>query len=156
MNSTISRFTIRVYGLLFNDKNEVLLVHEKMPELEFTKFPGGGMEFGEGTIDCLIREFKEETGLDVEVVKHLYTTDFFQQSAFRKTDQLIAIYYQLKSSNGQMDITTDEVIIDIGGRKEYLRFFWVPFADLTEELLTFPIDKLLLRKIKSDELGRLA
>ena len=156
MSTEINRFTIRVYGLLFNDKNEVLLVHEKMPELEFTKFPGGGMEFGEGTIECLIREFKEEAGLDVEVVQHLYTTDFFQQSAFRKSDQLIAIYYQLKSTNNPIEITSDEIVVDIGGRKEYLRFFWVPFDDLKEEMLTFPIDKLLLQKIKDGELGRLA
>ena len=95
MHPEINRFTIRVYGLLINEQNQVLLVHERMPEIEFTKFPGGGLEFGEGTADCLIREFKEETGLDVQVKRHLYTTDFFQQSAFRKTDQLIAIYYLL-------------------------------------------------------------
>ena len=92
----ITRFTIRVYGLLLNQQQQVLLVHEKMPHLHFTKFPGGGMEFGEGTRDCLAREFKEETGLDVLVGEHLYTTDFFQPSAFKQGDQLVAIYYQVE------------------------------------------------------------
>jgi 8-oxo-dGTP pyrophosphatase MutT (NUDIX family) len=156
MHSEINKFTIRVYGLLMNEQNQVLLVHERMPELEFTKFPGGGLEFGEGTIDCLIREFKEETGLDVQVIRHLYTTDFFQQSAFRKTDQLMAIYYLLKSVNNQIELPQNEIVIDIGGRKEYLRFFWVDLNELATDLVSFPVDKLLISKIKSGELGRLA
>jgi 8-oxo-dGTP diphosphatase len=142
--------------LLINELNQVLLVHERMPTMEFTKFPGGGLEFGEGTKDCLIREFKEETGLDVEVIKHLYTTDFFQQSAFRKSDQLIAVYYLLKPLSDCSQLPQDEIIIDIDGRKEYLRFFWVDFKDLSPDLVTFPIDKLLISKIKTEELGRLA
>ena len=156
MHSEINKFTIRVYGLLINEQNQVLLVHERMPELEFTKFPGGGLEFGEGTIECLIREFKEETGLDVQVIRHLYTTDFFQQSAFRKTDQLIAIYYLLSPLNKIIELPENEIVIDIGGRKEYLRFFWVDLNDLSIERVTFPIDKLLISKINSGELGRLA
>lgn len=156
MHLEINRFTIRVYGLLINEQNQVLLVHERMPEMEFTKFPGGGLEFGEGTADCLIREFKEETDLDVQVKRHLYTTDFFQQSAFRKTDQLIAIYYLLNSIETQIELPENEIVIDIGGRKEYLRFFWVDINDLTEDLVSFPIDKLLVSKIKAGELGRLA
>ncbi len=156
MHPEINRFTIRVYGLLINQQNQVLLVHERMPEMEFTKFPGGGLEFGEGTADCLIREFKEETGLDVQVKRHLYTTDFFQQSAFRKTDQLIAIYYLLNSVETQIELPENEIVIDIGGRKEYLRFFWVDINELTEDLVSFPIDKLLISKIKEGELGRLA
>ncbi len=156
MISEISRFTIRVYGLLINELNQVLLVHERMPTMEFTKFPGGGLEFGEGTIDCLIREFKEEAGLDVEIIKHLYTTDFFQQSAFRKSDQLIAVYYLLKPISNYSQLPQDEIIIDIDGRKEYLRFFWVDLKDLSPDLVTFPIDKLLISKIKTEELGRLA
>jgi 8-oxo-dGTP diphosphatase len=63
----------------------------------FTKLPGGGLEFGEGTRDCLRREFMEETGLEVEVCEHIYTTDFFQISAFNNKDQIISIYYRVKN-----------------------------------------------------------
>lgn len=76
--SNIDRFNIRVYGILINPNDEVLLIHERMGDFEFTKFPGGGMEFGEGTRDCLKREFMEEAQLDVEIVEHIYTTDFYQ------------------------------------------------------------------------------
>ena len=79
----MSTFTIRVYGILMNDKNQVLVSDEYIRGNYYTKFPGGGLEFGEGTRDCLKREFMEEMGLKVEVGEHLYTTDFFQMSAFR-------------------------------------------------------------------------
>ena len=61
----ITKFTIRVYGILVNENKRVLVSDEFIRGDYFTKFPGGGMELGEGTRDCLRREFKEETGLDV-------------------------------------------------------------------------------------------
>ncbi|HMP94678.1 MAG TPA: NUDIX domain-containing protein, partial [Phnomibacter sp.] len=93
----MSNFTLRVYGVLINDKQEVLVTDELIRGGRYTKFPGGGLEFGEGTRDCLVREFKEELDLKVEVLDHLYTTDFFQMSAFRPTDQIISIYYYVKA-----------------------------------------------------------
>jgi 8-oxo-dGTP diphosphatase len=142
----ISRFTIRVYGIWINSNQEVLLVHEKMPHLHFTKFPGGGMEFGEGTRDCLAREFLEETGIDVEVKEHLYTTDFFQASAFKTGDQLIAIYYRVEPKNPIFELALEERQIDINGKIETLRFFWSPIINFELEQLTFPIDKIVARK----------
>src|SRR3982750_250043 len=86
-------FTIRVYGILLNDKKQVLVSDEHIRGNYYTKFPGGGLELGEGTRDCLKREFMEEMGLNIEVGEHIYTTDFFQQSAFNKDHQIISIYY---------------------------------------------------------------
>ncbi|MBC7382919.1 MAG: NUDIX hydrolase [Bacteroidia bacterium] len=146
----ISRFTIRVYGLLLNEKQEVLLVHEKMPDLHFTKFPGGGLEFGEGTHDCLIREFKEETGVDIFIDKHLYTTDFFQPSAFLKSDQLMAIYYSVKQVNTSEKICLDEKQITIGSKTEYLHFYWRSINNFDVSELTFPIDKIVAGKFLND------
>lgn len=137
----IDRFNIRVYGLLFNGRDEVLLVHERIGDFAFTKFPGGGLEFGEGAKECLVREFMEETGIRVAVESHFYTTDFFQQSAFRKTDQLISIYYQVKALDDPAQIRLDEFDIINDGRTEQLRFFWVKRSELQESQLTFPIDK---------------
>ncbi len=77
-----TRFTIRVYGIILNDRNEVLLSDESYRGHRFTKFPGGGLEYGEGTLDCLRREIREETGCRIEILRHLYTTDFFQESLF--------------------------------------------------------------------------
>ena len=86
-------FTIRVYGILIGEKKQVLVSDEFIRGDYFTKFPGGGLELGEGTRDCLKREFIEEMDLAVEVGEHLYTTDFYQVSAFNPAHQIISIYY---------------------------------------------------------------
>src|SRR6266487_5025673 len=88
---------IRVYGILINDENQLLLSDEFIRGEYYTKFPGGGLEFGEGTRDCLKREFREEMDLNVEVGEHIYTTDHYQISAFNKEHQIISIYYFVKA-----------------------------------------------------------
>src|SRR6187549_2467988 len=85
--------SVRVYGILINEDKQVLVSDEYIRGSYYTKFPGGGLEFGEGTRDCLKREFMEEMNLQVEVGEHIYTTDYFQLSAFRPDDQIISIYY---------------------------------------------------------------
>ncbi len=86
-------FNIRVYGILINEQKQVLVSDEYIRGGYYTKFCGGGLEKGEGTIDCLKREFMEEMNLRIEVTRHLYTTDFYQQSAFNREHQIISIYY---------------------------------------------------------------
>ena len=145
---TIQRFNIRVYGLLIWD-NQILLVNEKIGNFHFSKFPGGGLEYGEGTKECLIREFKEETGMDVEISNHFYTTDFFQQSAFKETDQLISIYYYVHPLDNPSNIRLDEFEIENKGKTEKLQFFWVKLEELKIEQLNFPIDQLVAKMIQS-------
>lgn len=146
------RFNIRVYGVLRNEADEVLLVHERRGDFRFTKFPGGGLEWGEGIADCLRREFMEEAGLSIEIGPHIYTTDFFQQSAFRETDQLIAIYYQV-TAPGSENLRLDEHEVINGGEPEYLRFAWVPLAMLHPGLLTFPVDQFVCGLLTEREPG---
>jgi 8-oxo-dGTP pyrophosphatase MutT (NUDIX family) len=137
-------FNVRVYGLLFNEKKEVLVTDEFINGVKITKFPGGGLEFGEGTIECVIREFMEELGWKVEVINHFYTTDFFQISAFNENKQIISIYYSLKliDKSKELPIRFTETKFDFNeGIKDDQVFRWLSInADLTDDL-TFPIDK---------------
>src|ERR1700743_2784402 len=129
-------FNLRVYGVLMGPNNEVLVADELIRGGYYTKFPGGGLEFGEGTRDCLKREFKEEMGLDVEVGDHLYTTDFFQMSAFNPDHQIISIYYWVKALEPikaplrQKPFAFDERRIEIyEQRKETETFRFIAAAD---------------------------
>lgn len=97
-------FNVRVYGILVNAQNEVLISDEQLGSVAFTKFPGGGLEYGEGIIDALKREFLEECNLEIEIVRHLYTTDFFEKSSFNDS-QIISIYYVVRPKSGD-DLST--------------------------------------------------
>src|ERR1700744_4232671 len=89
-------FNVRVYGLLINADNEILISDEQEYGMQFTKFPGGGLEYGEGLVEGLKREFIEECNADIEVISHFYTTDFFVKSAFNDS-QIISVYYLVKN-----------------------------------------------------------
>lgn len=138
----MQRFNIRIYGICLNERNEVLLSDETYRDLNFTKFPGGGLEFGEGTIDCLKREFREEFSLEIEVGNLFYLTDFFQVSAFSENDQVISVYYLIKA-----DLHALDQLVDNQTSAEKLH--WVNLSELKEELLSLPIDKIVARKLMS-------
>ena len=59
-------FNVRIYGLLIHS-GHLLAVEEPFQGKKIVKLPGGGLEFGEGTIDALHREFKEELNVEVKV-----------------------------------------------------------------------------------------
>jgi len=137
-------FNVRVYGLLFNEKKEILVTDEFINGIKITKFPGGGLEFGEGTIDCVIREFMEELGWNVAVTNHFYTTDFFQISAFNEDKQIISIYYSLKliDKSKELPIRFTEVKFDFDeSNNDDQVFRWLPLNKNLIDDLTFPIDK---------------
>lgn len=145
-------FNVRVYGLLTDEKRGVLVSDELIKGKMYTKFPGGGMEYGEGTRDCLRREFGEEMKLKIEVLNHFYTTDFFQESAFRQNDQIISVYYFVKPLE-KMDLT----IIHKDTIEEYKNnnnphanqesFRFISFDKLKEDMLSFSIDKVVARML---------
>lgn len=141
------RFNVRVYGILI--KNEaVLLSDERLKHYEFTKFPGGGLEFGEGPADCIIREMKEEIGLDYQIKSHFYTTDFYQESAFNPNHQIISIYYLLEGPSPDESLLSTSSF-DFKKEGDDQRFRWVLISELSEANVTFPIDKKVVQLIKN-------
>jgi 8-oxo-dGTP diphosphatase len=145
-------FNVRVYGILLGENGQVLVTDELIRGAYITKFPGGGLEFGEGTRECLKREFKEEMDLDVEVGDHLYTTDFFQMSAFNPEYQIISIYYWVKALEPiraplrQKPFDFDERELKIyAEKKETETFRFIDASAFSEDSVTLPIDKVVAR-----------
>ncbi|MGC4235033.1 MAG: NUDIX domain-containing protein [Niabella sp.] len=144
----IKSINLRVYGVLMNDKKQVLVSDERIyyNNIEVTKFPGGGLELGEGTRDCVIRECKEEIGIDVEVADHIYTTDFFQQSAFNPEHQIISVYYLVKPLEPlNIPVNNGPAVYpeEVG---EIFRFIdWEHFSEI---VMTLPIDKVVAKTLK--------
>jgi 8-oxo-dGTP diphosphatase len=142
-------FNVRVYGLLINEQQEILLTDEQVQGYRFTKFPGGGVEYGEGLTDALKREFMEECDTEVEVLSHYYTTDFFVRSAFNDS-QIISIYYMVKPT-GPLNFTCKTSVFDFDGTEEPLQSFrWKPLADLRPEDVTFPIDQYVVELLNKN------
>ena len=149
---------IRVYGILINEQQQVLVSDEYIRGMYITKFCGGGLEEGEGTRDCLKREFMEEMNLSIEVGDHIYTTDFFQPSAFRAGDQIISIYYFVKAPEEisvplrNAPFQFDEQQMAIYKEKgEIETFRFIDRGDFDEDCVTLPIDKIVAGKIRSQE-----
>ncbi len=136
----MKKFNIRVYGILINEKNEILVLDENRNGIHFTKFPGGGLEWGEGIEQCLHREFEEELGLKIDIKELYYVNGDFVQSAFNKSDQLISLYYFVSLLKNQIVYQKTE--------SEVPR--WVSIYKIKEQDLTFPIDKRVLYKLKKE------
>jgi len=136
----MKKFNVRVYGILINN-NQILVTQEKISGKLVTKLPGGGLEFGEGTKDCLIREFKEELDLEISIDKHFYTTDFFVPSAFDDS-QVISIYYFVQLLNDTTRIVVAE------SEKMVQSVNWIPLKVLDENQFHFPIDKHVINLFK--------
>ena len=150
------RFNIRVYGLLINEQKQVLVSDELIRGSYITKFPGGGLEFGEGTRDCLKREFMEEMNLNVSIGQHIYTTDYFQMSAFNPEHQIISIYYfanaleEIKVPLRDKPFDFDEQQLKVYEEKrETETFRFVTWTDFSADCLTLPIDKIVAGIIKN-------
>jgi ADP-ribose pyrophosphatase YjhB (NUDIX family) len=148
-------FNVRVYGMLINENNQLLVADEMIKGKLYTKFPGGGLEFGEGTRECLAREFLEEMNLKVKVTDHLYTTDFFQLSAFSPGHQIISIYYLVEALEPiKVRLSTsahqyDEMQLEQYKLHQQIESFrFVDWKDLTEESVTLPIDKVAVSVLK--------
>jgi 8-oxo-dGTP diphosphatase len=126
------RFNVRVYGIMIH--NGMLLVNEETIQgRNIIKFPGGGLDYGEGTRDCLIREWKEELNLRIQVLDHFYTTDFFQHSAFDNS-QVISIYYT---------VTMTDIPTTIINTEPNERTYWMPLSEVSADTFTLPIDKVV-------------
>lgn len=145
---TQTRFNLRVYGLLVNERQEVLVSDERIAGMTFTKFPGGGLEFGEGTRDCLIREWMEEMEQPIEILNHFYTTDYFQESAFRSTDQLISIYYTVRLVGPQQFAIATRKWHFPEGKEDAHAFRWEPLSTFGPDRVKWPVDKVVAQLLR--------
>ena len=135
-------FNVRIYALL-EHKGKVLVIHEPFQGKLIYKFPGGGLEFGEGTKDCLKREFKEELNLDVEIGSHIFTQDFFVLNAFDPTEQVLLIYYKATVSEKSL---AQLKILDA----DINELLWIEVNDLDSNQFTLDADKVVVDLYKKE------
>jgi len=137
----MSYFNVRVYGLLIDPEKGILISDELSEGRSFSKFPGGGLELGEGLKDALIREFMEECQAEIEVLSHFYTTDFYEQSSFNDS-QVISIYYFVKELY-PLNLTFNTEVFDFKDNGTQ-SFRWIQLKDLKVEDVTFKTDQTVV------------
>jgi ADP-ribose pyrophosphatase YjhB (NUDIX family) len=149
MNPKPNHFVIRVYGLVLNKTAQILLSDEYLFNQRMTKFPGGGLEFGEGPEDCIRREAIEEFGQEIEIIQHFYTTGFYQRALFFENHQLLSIYYIIKFREKPL-FRISEKPFDFDEINGSQSFRWATLDELNEDDLTFPIDQYVLNLLKEN------
>jgi 8-oxo-dGTP diphosphatase len=143
MNPSI--WNLRVYGLLIQE-GKVLITDEIRGGTSMTKFPGGGLEFGESFTECLKREFIEEMNQEIEVREYFYHNNFLQISAFNSQEQLISFYYKVDLTGMMNFICVENPFTFSEGQNQCFR--WVEIKKLKEEDLSFPIDKIVAQMLR--------
>jgi 8-oxo-dGTP pyrophosphatase MutT (NUDIX family) len=144
----VTRFNLRVYGIVINDQGEVLISHERRNGFEFTKFPGGGLELGEGILDALKREFLEELGVPVESARLFYLNEFYQTSVFKTEDQIISFYYLVTLKSTKITVGVKNQPVGSMDSSDFEWVEWLALTDLIPDQMTFPIDKIVVTELK--------
>jgi len=105
------KFKIGVFGIILDDQNRILLCHRT--DRDLWNLPGGGMEKGETPWQGVVREVKEETGLEIKVEK--------MTGVYSKPDQdMIAFAFLCTITGGNMMLTNESDKI------EYFKFIELP------------------------------
>ncbi|MFY0674323.1 MAG: NUDIX domain-containing protein [Bacteroidia bacterium] len=138
---------VRVYGII-KKEGRILVSIEKYKDMEFAKFPGGGLEFGETPVDCLKRELFEELSVKNPRVSLLHVSEVYVQNRFNPKQQVIGIYYEVELEQPDLDpINKNLNSIKNEGSLLMVRREWIKIKDLRNKL-TFEMDLNTVDKIK--------
>ncbi len=119
------QFRPSVYGILIKD-NQVLL----SPQWDGYDLPGGGVNLDESLEEALIREYKEETGLDIKVGRVIHAiSSFFYLSKNSNNDKhwnCQMLFYIVEATGGEFSLEYAEDY-----EKEYMSLpVWMPLNEL--------------------------
>ena len=145
----LKRFNLRVYGVWIQPGHGVLVSYETVDGMDVVKFPGGGLEFGEGPEDCIKREWEEELGFQIDIVRQLYFTDHLVPSFRNDGDQVISLYYRVKpQSQSGWRVTSEGILQPATDSEETFRF--LSLQTISPDLFAFPIDKKVVNLLLKD------
>ena len=144
----INRFNVRIYGVCI-ENNCLLITDEIRGGMKMTKLPGGGLEFGEGIHDALVREFEEEMGILVEVGDVFFVNPFLEASNFCPSDQVVVVFYWVKLLERPEEAIFSDKPFDFEHVEGMQKFRWIPLSTLDTEMMTFKTDKALVEKLQA-------
>ena len=118
---------IRAAGILI-DNHSILLLKVKDFTGEYWVPPGGGLEEGDRSSKaCLVREFKEEAGLEIEVGDLVCVREFLETQKNRYHCEL---FYHVKSYRGEPHLNN---LVGLNDEEYIQKVAWVPLSELAEK-----------------------
>ena len=122
--------------MIYDNNGNILVINRKNPDWPGVTFPGGHVEKGESFVESVVREVKEETGLDIDNPQ-LCGSKQFQD---KEDNRYVVLFYKTNRFSGQLK-SSDEGEV-----------FWIPRSELQNYNLS--VDFMDMVKIfESDELS---
>lgn len=131
---------IRVAGILIED-NKILLIQHHKNNKKYWLIPGGGNDWGETTKEALIREYKEETNMDIEVDEFLFFSETISPD---KKRHVLNLFYKIHRNN------KDDSVIKLGEEAVLTDLKFVTKEEL-ETMTIYPNIKENLLKLMNNE-----
>lgn len=112
-----NKLRVRVCGICIHQGEILLVNHTGLGAPHFWAPPGGGIQTGESAHEALVREFKEETGLSIEVRDFLFACEFI-----RLPLHAVELFFQVSITGGNLTTGQDP---ELGNRQviQDVRFF---------------------------------
>ena len=147
-DSDIDEVVIRTKALIINDKDEITLGYSH----KTYQFPGGHLEKNESLDECLIREVKEESGIELREIKEepfvkvvYYTKNYRDSGKNRKNE----IYYYIIKTNNKYDL--NNISLDEWEKDGNFTIKVLPLKDLDQILIDSiqdnPINKIIVEEM---------
>ena len=130
----------RVAGILIED-NKILLIQHHKNNKKYWLIPGGGNDWGETTKEALIREYKEETNMDIEVDEFLFFSETISPD---KKRHVLNLFYKIHRNN------KNDSIIKLGEEAVLTDLKFITKEEL-ETMIIYPNIKENLLKLMNNE-----
>ena len=114
---------VRVSGLLIENEKILLLKHRGLGSGYLWAPPGGGVEYGSAAAENLEREFLEETGLTIRVLKLQFVNEFVKPPF-----HAIELFFLVERTGGQLQLGSDPESDENNQILEEINFF--SFAEI--------------------------
>lgn len=140
-------FKLRVCGVVqVGDK----ILIDNCDNAPFWGYPGGHVELGESTREAVIREVKEETGVDAEIIKNLASIQLFFTREDGKPFHEIGFYYLMKANIEPKNLTIEE---NDKGKLRKHQFRWVTKGELKNlDVRPTELKEVILNDLENQEI----
>ena len=141
----MSDIRVRVAALICKD-GRVLFIEHKKGDKTYWLLPGGGVEFGESLPQCVVRELKEETNLDIEVGNLAFVSDTItpeESLLFSKERRhVVNIVFYAKHVDGELKVGDEERLYDLK---------YIPIEDIPNLLIHPPVNRQIVEAATNED-----